>query len=112
MGPPEEELVAFQPSPSMTEGLLSADDMLSTDDYFGRRQGAAASARPSGSYGNALSAAINGPPSESWFLRQEPQTLYLFGNQDGMQAERGNLATELVPDVWQSLLQPMLRREP
>ncbi len=33
----------MQQSPSVSEGLLSPDEMLSTDDYFGRRRSGSAS---------------------------------------------------------------------
>ena len=39
----EDEPGGMQQSPSASEGLLSADEMLSTDDYFGRRRSVSAS---------------------------------------------------------------------
>ena len=44
----------MQQSPSVSEGLLSPDEMLSTDDYFGRRRSGSASTFAA--HGNDLSA--------------------------------------------------------
>ena len=45
---------SMQQSPSVSDGLLSPDEMLSTDDYFGRRRSGSASAFSA--HGNDLSA--------------------------------------------------------
>ncbi len=54
----EDEPGGMQQSPSVSEGLLSPDEMLSTDDYFGRRRSGSAS---------GLSAHSNDPGSHIKF---------------------------------------------